>query len=119
MKEYVVRLPWPDRKLHPNARVHWGAKNRATKTARTLAYFKTLEAGAGMLKADGFHVKVEFFPPDRRRRDRDGMYSSCKAYFDGIADATKVDDSEYTFEMTKREPVRDGEVRLTIQVEVQ
>lgn len=24
-----IALPWPDRRLHPNARVHWAIKARA------------------------------------------------------------------------------------------
>jgi crossover junction endodeoxyribonuclease RusA len=41
------------------------------------------------------YVQATFYPPDRRTRDYDNCGSTLKAYFDGIADALKVNDSRF------------------------
>jgi crossover junction endodeoxyribonuclease RusA len=99
----IITLPWPDKRLLPNARVHWAAKAPVTKKARHDACYATYEAaGAGMrelrgraTKADKIELEVRFYPPDRRRRDDDGMVGSFKAYRDGIADALGLDDNKF------------------------
>lgn len=92
-----LTLPWPDRALHPNARVHWSKKAKATKAARWLAYMTALEAGwhRQALPEGKLHLWLDFMPPDRRRRDDDGLLSSFKAYRDGLADALKIDDHRF------------------------
>ena len=92
-----VELPWPDRDLHPNARVHWGAKSKATKKARAYAHWVTL----GGPKVDcveftgRFDLWLDFYPPDRRKRDDDGLLAAFKPYRDGIADALEMDDNRF------------------------
>ena len=94
-----VELPWPDKKLSPNARQHWAVTAKVKKFARHDARVLT-KAAIGRAFIDGelpelgdkVPVKVTFYPPDRRRRDDDNMVGSFKAYRDGIADALGVDD---------------------------
>jgi crossover junction endodeoxyribonuclease RusA len=57
-------------------------------------------------------VEITFYPPDNRRRDLDGMFSSIKSHLDGIAKATGVDDAGWTFTLSKAEPVKGGAVML-------
>ena len=38
---------------------------------------------------------IDFYPPDKRKRDDDGLLSSMKAARDGIADALGIDDSRF------------------------
>lgn len=98
-----ITLPWPDKRLLPNARVHWAVKAPVTKRARHDACYATYEAaGAGIrelrnwaTKADKVALEVRFYPPDRRRRDDDGMVASFKASRDGIADALGLDDHKF------------------------
>lgn len=40
-----IVLPWPARELHPNARVHWSRKAKASKLARHAACLLTKQAG--------------------------------------------------------------------------
>jgi crossover junction endodeoxyribonuclease RusA len=115
MNELV--LPWPDRRLHPNARVHWRAKAPVTKAARTQAHLLTLEAGWHREKLpDGkLHLWLDFYPPNRLRRDDDGLLSAMKAARDGIADALKVDDHRFVSHPRLMEEVRtDGQVVVRI-----
>lgn len=89
-----VDLPWPSRTLHPNERPHYMAKARATKAARASA--RAMAKPIGKIDADAVKVTCIFSPPPvKRNRDLDGLLSSCKAYFDGIADVIGIDDSRF------------------------
>jgi len=111
-----IFLPWPDKRLSPNARVHWSSLARAKKAAKRTAYYTTLEAGVGKIEADTVSVKYSFFPPDRRRRDADNMLSACKAYADGIAQAIGIDDSKWNIAIAARGAVeRAGMVKVELE----
>ena len=91
-------LPWPSRDLHPNARVHWRRKAKAVKDARQTTMLFALASGwkPGVVPTDGrLHLWVDFVPPDRRRRDDDGIAASFKHARDGIADALGMDDNRF------------------------
>ncbi len=109
-------LPWPDKRLSPNARVHWSSLARAKKAAKRTAYYTTLEAGIGKIEADTLSVKYSFFPPDHRRRDADNMLAACKAYADGIAQAIGIDDSKWNIAIAARGAVeRAGMVKVELE----
>ena len=72
-------------------------------------------AGAGKLVAVALDVTATFLPPDARRRDTDGMFSSIKAYLDGLADASGIDDSNFNLSIRRGDIVRNGLVRLEIE----
>ncbi len=111
-----VFLPWPDRRLNPNARHHWAQLARAKKSARRTAYYTALEAGLGKIDASTINVRVAFYPPDRRPRDTDNMIASCKAYFDGLSEAIGVDDSKWELTISPRGPVeRHGMVKVELE----
>jgi crossover junction endodeoxyribonuclease RusA len=40
-------------------------------------------------------MSITFYPPDRRKRDLDGMLSAIKSGLDGLADAIGCDDSRW------------------------
>lgn len=102
----TVVLRIPDRDLHPNARVHWGKKQRLTREARQRACIAAKDAiGSHKLFRgeapwwERAEVWITFYFPDKRRRDADGLLSWCKAYLDGIADAGVVaNDSGLSFQ---------------------
>lgn len=110
----TVDLPWPNRGLHPNARLHWGAKAQLVKAARVDAFYLTRAIMPTTIKADRIKLDVTFNPPNNRRRDLDGMIASLKSAQDGISDALGVDDR--FFEPTYRMgPVsKGGKVTVTI-----
>lgn len=60
-------------------------------------------------------LAIEFFPPDRRRRDLDGMFANMKAGIDGIADAMEVDDYRFAFTIHRRSQSKNGAVFVTVQ----
>lgn len=91
-----LELPWPDKALSPNARVHWAQKAKAAKQYRNWAYLACRNAGIKADKAQGkIHLFIDFYPPDKRPRDDDNLIASFKSARDGIADALGVDDKHF------------------------
>ena len=91
-----VTLPWMPKALNPNQRGHWSVKSKAAKAYRRACHLLTLEAGLRGVDWEGdIHVWIDYFPPDRRHRDQDNMIASCKALFDGLADALRVNDKRF------------------------
>ena len=91
-----VTLPWPPKDLSPNARIHWSRRSKAAKAYRRACHVLTLEAGIRGVDWEGdIHLWIDFYPPDRRRRDDDNMISAFKAGRDGMADAMGLDDKRF------------------------
>lgn len=112
-----VVLPWPSRDLHPNARVHWSRRACAAKAARQAAHLSALECQWNRLSLpEGrLHVWIDAYPPDRRRRDTDGVLSSLKSALDGLADALGIDDRRFVpHPYLHDEPRKGGEIRIRI-----
>lgn len=116
-KSYVFELPWPDRRLSPNAREHWSvtAKHKRAFRARCRAIGESV--GVGMLAGseNAVAVHLTFFPPDKRARDWDNMLAAMKAGLDGLADAMGVDDSKWKLGFEVSDPVKGGIVMVTIE----
>lgn len=104
----VIILPWPDKRLSPNARPHWGAKARAAKSARHAGYFAAKAAKASITWEGDIHAFITFYPPDRRGRDDDNLIASFKSYRDGIADALGIDDKRIRIHPVLADEIRTG-----------
>lgn len=113
-----IALPWPDKALSPNARVHWSRKAKAAKQARITAGWSAREAG---IRPGDFDIPTRlkvtyvFAPPDRRERDDDNLIASMKAARDGIADALGIDDSKFEIAIRREQPVKGGAVRIELE----
>lgn len=98
-----IELPWLNRHLSSNARIHWAQRQKLVRSCRntahvmTLATLKPWERDALRVGTDKIHVFITYLPPDNRRRDRSNMDCNLtmKAYLDGIADAIGVDDNRF------------------------
>lgn len=89
----IVELPWPHKDLSPNARVHFMALSRAKKKYRRDCMYAVMAVNA---TASGpQELGFMFHPPHNRRYDKDNLIASMKAGIDGIADALKIDDSNF------------------------
>lgn len=117
----MVTLPWPDKRLMPNAkrRKHWSFYRPAINSDRAAGLFGTRAAlgpDTKTLFADGdpLPMTVRFYPPDRRRRDDDGIIAAFKHMRDGIADALGVDDHWFrpTYHFCK--PEKPGRVEIIL-----
>lgn len=93
MAEKTITLPWPDKALSSNARVHHMAKHRATKEARGHAWAKAMEAPRIQCMPQAT-IFIEYYPKTYRG-DIHNVASSLKAYLDGIADAMGCDDKDF------------------------
>ena len=108
----TVRLPWPPKELWVNRKTHWSKRAPVAKRYRQDACVLTLVEMKRRLEATGLHLT--FNPPDRRRRDLDGMLSAVKAGIDGISDALGIDDSKFKLTLRRGEPTKGGEVVAVI-----
>jgi crossover junction endodeoxyribonuclease RusA len=121
-----LTLPWPDRRLSPNARIHWRAKAPVTKQARSDAAYLTYAATSGGMRelrqtlgGEGpIPLTVTFYPPDKRHRDDDSMVSSFKAARDGIADALGVNDRRFRPTYQFADPEKPGRIEVAFSLPV-
>ena len=90
-----IVLPIPSRNLSPNARVHWSKLARFKKSARREAALQAF-AQVGIVAIKSY--RLDFYWPNKRRRDKDNAAAMCKAYLDGVADCMQQDDSEWDFD---------------------
>jgi Holliday junction resolvase RusA-like endonuclease len=89
-------LPWPDKSLSPNARVHWAVRAKAARNAKKAAFYGCRESGLVVPETEWkLHVWIDFYPPDKRNRDADNCLASLKSALDGIADALGVNDNRF------------------------
>ncbi len=116
-----IILPWPDKRLSPNARLHWRAKvgpKQAAKIATGWAVAVTegyQPTKAALLGTEGpIALKIAFYPPDRRHRDDDNMIGSFKTARDAIAEALGVDDRRFRPHYFFEDPVPSGKVEVEI-----
>lgn len=110
-----IDLPWPDKVLSPNARVHWAVKARATKNHREWAHWASRPFGP-ILDDGDLYVTIIAYPPTRAAFDDDNFKTRCKAFTDGIADGLGVNDSRFRLQPLQRGAVvKHGNVRFEIQ----
>ncbi len=100
----IVNLPYPDKELSPNARLHWSKVAKAKAAYRKVCVAFTREAMGRETFTAPVSVYITIYPPDKRRRDDDNAIGSFKAGRDGVADAIKVDDADWdtTYRVMKK-----------------
>lgn len=113
----IITLPWPDKRLSPNARLHWRKRVGPKQAAKIAAGWATVAAKVHRddLPLEGpIPITVTFYAPDNRRRDMDNLIASLKAAQDGIADALGVDDHRFEPSYRRGEPCKPGRVEIEI-----
>ncbi len=95
-----IVMSWPVPQVWPNFRQshHWRSYYKHVKAQRDTACLMAKAAGMRHVWGEAgatIPMTVTINPPDRRRRDRDGMTGACKSILDGIADAIGVDDQYF------------------------
>ena len=117
----TIGLPWPNSKLAPNrVRGHW-AKTSGIRAASFEAAFLLAHHAVNNHRGEWFDpngtvpVTLTFRPPDKRRRDLDGLLSSMKQAVDGVATALAIDDSRFSpITLARGEPVKGGLVIMEV-----
>ncbi len=87
-----LTLPWPPKELSLNYSGHWAPRAAAVKKYRFAVKILALQAKWQIPEEGKIYLEVEFYPPDRRPRDKDNMVGAFKAGQDGLADAWKIND---------------------------
>lgn len=91
-----VTLPWPPKELSPNQKPHWAKKNKVAQEYKAACGWACKAAKLKAPDTDGkIFVWIDFYPPDRRRRDEDNAIAAMKHGLDGVAKAIGVDDSRF------------------------
>lgn len=99
-RTWTIALPPGTPLLNANQRLHWAARGKRVKTIRNAAW--ALARQQQIPQLDRATVRVEYRPPDRRKRDASNLAPSAKAAIDGMTDA-KVwadDDSRHVLSET-------------------
>jgi crossover junction endodeoxyribonuclease RusA len=118
MMSAQIFLPWPDKRLSPNAREHWSSIARAKKSAKNTAHNTVLEAGIGKVKAESINVTLAFYPPSKRSYDADNLLAAHKAALDGIALAIGVNDKIFNVSGACHGPIqKNGMVKVSLEWE--
>ena len=101
MKIELDRLPDPD--LSPNKRLHHMALYKAKAAAKMDAVMLVLSQGKPPRPYEKAHITITWEATDKRRRDTDNLFSSMKAYIDGLVEAgLLVDDDAMRVSYTLR-----------------
>jgi len=87
----AICLPWPDKALNPNARVHYLMRHRAARKQRSHACY----LGHGGKRLQKPFCTVLPIVATRRRRDLDNVLASLKSALDGLTDAGWWDDDHH------------------------
>jgi len=128
-------LPWPDKHLSPNQRIHWAKRARASQAARQISFslarlagwnrdyiksfirYKPINQNSIDYLTKRYDLILDFYPPDKRRRDDDNLIAAFKPYRDGIASALGIDDFRFrTVATIKEEVIKNGQVRVGISI---
>ena len=115
----TIELPWPDKRLSPNARCHWSAKAKASGEAKNQGFWETIDKIHLKIRGalDGeYQIVYTFHPPDKRRRDQDNFLAMMKSYQDGMCSALNMDDSRIKRTVLEwGEVVKGGKVILRLE----
>lgn len=109
----LIELPWPPASLSGHNKGHWHAKSGLVKRHRDWARLATLAVRPSVPAVGDIRLSVTFYPPDRRG-DRTNYPNRIKPYFDGVADALKVNDRRFLPAYFFAEPTREAKVVILI-----
>lgn len=112
-----ITLPWPPSSLRVNSHKHWRSRQTGAKLYKSVCMIELREQGLGRIDCHHMHLTIRFCPPDKRRRDLDGMLSQVKWGIDAISDTIGLDDYHFGFTLIRGDPVKGGKVIVTLTEE--
>ena len=113
-----IELPWPDRRLSPNARVHWRARLRPKEAAREIGFYYAIQSHDADYEpmTGDLRVAYHLHPPSKRRYDQDNVIAAMKPMIDGVCHGLAIDDIQFKETViTWGEPVKGGQVVMEIE----
>lgn len=109
----MIELPFPPASLSGHNTGHWRSKSGIVAKHREWARLATLAAQPLVPRNGDIPISVTFYPADNRG-DRVNFPIRLKPYFDGIADALKVNDKRFIPSYHFGEQVKTGKVVILI-----
>lgn len=109
----MIVLPWPSSDLAGHSSKHYRTMRPIIAKHREWAHNATLEVNPAIPAEGDILVHVRFVPANNRG-DRLNYANRMKPYFDGIADALKVNDKRFLPSFTYSDPEKPGRVEVTI-----
>lgn len=119
-----IVLPWPNPKVFPNAKrgKHWSFYRKAEKSDREAGNYLTMSQLSlgirdvrAMLGSMAYvPLCISFYPPDRRKRDDDGMIGALKHLRDGMCDALNIDDAKLRPTYVFHSAEKPGRIEVTL-----
>lgn len=106
-------LPFPPASLSGHNNGRWQSKSGPVKVHRAIAKLATLEACVAVPDEGDIPITMTFHPPDKRG-DRVNFPNRAKPLWDGIADALGVNDSRFLPTYVFGDPVKGGQVLVTL-----
>ncbi len=110
----MIELPFPPASLSGHNKGHWRNSSGIVARHREWAKLATQAARPAVPATGDIKVIIAFYPPDRRG-DRINFPNRMKPYFDGIAEALKINDSRFVPSYHFAEPAKPGKVVIVIE----
>jgi len=107
-------LPWPNKDMSPNSRVHHMQKASAKKHYRANCHILAKAKLQPKPKTPDLLLIITFNPPHGQKYDRDNCLASIKAGLDGVADALGADDADWSQIVRKGVITENGSVHVQI-----
>ena len=110
-------LPWPDKRLSPNHKLHHMILHRLRKAYRTNCMWSLKEQGVKALNAETVKVDIVFHPPNANRRDRDNCIGAFKSGQDALSAVLGIDDSKFevTYAPLGAPIMPNGQIAITLE----
>lgn len=113
----LIELPFPSSKLSGQNNAHFWVTRPVINQHREWALKATLavrnHVAVNLADDSDIRVSVTFYPPNKRG-DRVNFPNRMKPYWDGIADALKVNDRRFLPSYHFAEPVKNPRVVVSI-----
>jgi crossover junction endodeoxyribonuclease RusA len=96
-----ISFPWPPKELSPNGRGHWAKKAKDVRAYKTtciaLCHVANLHLKKHDLASNGLAIRVtyEFYPPSKRKYDKDNCIAQIKTLQDAIEAVIGIDDNHF------------------------
>lgn len=76
--------------------MHWALAARAKRIYRLACWAEVMGQKPDKVPEGPLYLELTFHPPDGRSYDRDNLVARMKAGIDGMADALKINDRQFT-----------------------
>lgn len=116
MTAAMITLPFPPSSLSGHAKGGWRSKSSPTAKHRSWAASAALAVRPVVPQSGDIRIHVRFIPPDHRG-DRTNFPNRMKPYFDGIADALRVNDARFLPSYEFCAPQHPGRVEVEIELQ--